>query len=489
MSTAAAQPHPIFTPTALTPAQLSEATVGREQVISRVAARVRDAATSGARRHTLLVGSRGSGKTHTLAIALHRALADPKVTKAVALAWIPEDSLSITSYRDLLVEAARALSPELTEQARALRRAKDHVGLEQLIEEYAAPRTVVLVVENLDRVFRDLGRVDTGALRAFVETSGRVLVLASTPLLFSGVTSRSEPWYGSFDVERLDELDVTEGGEILRRRAVARGEGDLAAYVMSEQGQARLRAIAHLAGGSPRLWQILADAVTIPTLDELVPAVEKLLDDLAPYYQQRLWELGGQEQKLVVALGRSSGAMTVAELAEATGIETRAAATSLGRLAEASWVHPMKADGGDQRKTWYELREPLLRHHLQYRDSQGGPLRVVVEVLRGWYSVGERRRQLADRDPDARLSPSEAARLWLQGCGIAPSPAPGTIPAYQLLQLGPTEDHREWLAAYRAEGGSAADAVDDLAAALDADPEARMRLPAELRSLVGVLRG
>lgn len=519
MSTAAAQPHPIFTPTALTPAQLSEATVGREQVISRVAARVRDAAISGARRHTLLVGSRGSGKTHTLAVALHRALADPKVTKAVALAWIPEDSLSISSYRDLLVEAGRALSPELTEQARALRRARDHVGLEQLIEGYAASRTVVLVVENLDRVFRDLGRVDTGALRAFVETSGRVLVLASTPLLFSGVTSRSEPWYGSFDVERLGELDVAEGGEILRRRAVARGEGDLAAYVMSEQGQARLRAIAHLAGGSPRLWQILADAVTIPSLDEVVPAVEKLLDDLSPYYQQRLWELGGQEQKLVVALGRASGALTVAELAEATGIETRAAATSLGRLAEASWVRPMKADGGDQRKTWYELREPLLRHHLQYRDSHGGPLRVVVEVLRGWYSVGERRRHLGDRDPDgflaeasgdaaqlgwaaeelaswatsygitARLSPSEAARLWLQSSGIAPSPALGTIPAYQLLQLGPKEDHREWLAAYRADGGSAPDAVDDLAAALDANPEARMRLPAELRSLVDVLRG
>ena len=86
--------------------------------------------------------TRGSGKTHTLAVALHRALADPKATKAVALAWIPEDSLSISSYRDLLVEAARALSPELTEQARALRRARDHVGLEQLIEGYAAPRTV-----------------------------------------------------------------------------------------------------------------------------------------------------------------------------------------------------------------------------------------------------------------------------------------------------------------------------------------------------------
>ena len=111
-------------------------------------------------------------------------------------------------------------------------------------------------------------------------------------------------------------------------------------YKRQEQGQARLRAIAHLAGGSPRLWQILADAVTIPSLDELVPAVGNLRDDLAPYYGQRRWKLGGQEQKLVVELGRATGAMTVAELAEATGIEPRVAATSLGRLAEAlSLIH------------------------------------------------------------------------------------------------------------------------------------------------------
>ena len=104
-------PHPIFTPTAITAERLDEATVGRDELIDRVSERVRDAARSGARRHTLLVGSRGSGKTHTLTVATHRALADPRVAAAVAVAWIPEDSLSIDSYRDLLVETARALDP------------------------------------------------------------------------------------------------------------------------------------------------------------------------------------------------------------------------------------------------------------------------------------------------------------------------------------------------------------------------------------------
>ncbi|MEI2649423.1 MAG: tetratricopeptide repeat protein [Dermatophilaceae bacterium] len=387
--------HPIFTPTAIAAERLDDATVGRDEVIERVADRVRDAARSGARRHTLLVGSRGSGKTHTLSVALHRALADPVVAQSIAVASIQEDALSISSYADLLVEIARSLDSNMVGRAQELRRSKKVGDLERLLEGHVGQRALVLAIENLDRVFRELGRADSGALRGFVETNAHVLVLASTPLLFSGVTSRSEPWYGSFDVEHLQDLSVEEGAEIVRRRAVGRGKPDLAAYVMSPQGESRLRAVAHLAGGSPRLWQILAEAVTISSLDELVPAVEKLLDDLAPYYQQRLWELGGIDQKLVVELGRSQGAMTVTELSALTGVEPRAAATALGRLADASWVRSEKAPGGDQRRSWYELREPLLRHHLQYRESRGEPLRVLVEVLRGWYSVSERRQHLA----------------------------------------------------------------------------------------------
>ena len=390
--------HPIFTPTAISGDSLDAATVGREDVIERVAQRVRDAARSTARRHSLLVGARGSGKTHTLTVGVHRALVDPEVAEAVALAWIPEDSLGIGSYRDLLAEVVRSMDPGHLESAQRLRRAGDIGALEALVMKIAGPRTVVLVLENLNRVFGDVGTRDSGALRGFVETSGKVLVLASTPLLFSGVTNRNEPWYGSFDVEHLKELSASEGSEIVRRRALQRSNPELAAFVMSAEGQARMRAIAHLAGGSPRLWQILAEAVTVASLDQLVPAVEKLLDDLAPYYQQRLWDLGGNDQRLVLELGRAAGAVTVGDLSGLTGIEERAAATALGRLADASWVKATKAAGGDRRKSWYELREPLLRHHLQYRDSRGEPLRVIVEVLRGWYSPQERRQQLAHAD-------------------------------------------------------------------------------------------
>ena len=396
--------HPVFTPTAVPPERLDEITVGRDELIARLVTRLRSVAVTDARPHTLLVGSRGSGKTHLLSVALHRARRDPDTHSRLAVAWIPEDALSIGSYLDLLVELTRAIDATADDQARLLRQRNDAAGLERLLLAIANGRAVVLVLENLDRIFASIGGTGQSALRGFVETAGSVVLFASTPLLFAGIASRDNPWYGSFDIEHLTDLGLAEGTELLRRAAQDAGDADLAAFVTSPAGQARLRAVEQLAGGSPRLWHVLSGCITVASLDELIPAVESLLDKLAPYYQQRLWELPANEQKLVVELGRHAGATTVGRIAAAVGMSERAAATSLGRLAEARWVKRAKWPGTDQRVTWYELREPLLRHHLQFRDTRGEPLRFVVEFLKVWYSPPERRRHLLAAVPG---SPTE----------------------------------------------------------------------------------
>jgi len=399
---------------------LDEITVGRVDLIARLVRRVQEAVVTGARPHTLIVGPRGSGKTHLLGVVLYRARLDSSVDNRLALALVPEDALSIGSYEDLLVEVARALAGpngSLGERARTLRRSRDVPGLERLLLETANDRLLCLALENLDRIFAAIGSSGQAALRGFVETSAQVLLFASTPLLFAGVSSRDRPWYGSFDAEHLGDLPLAEGTELLTRAANDADNADLASYIASTRGQARLKAVEHLAGGSPRLWHILSGCVTIETLDQLVPSVEAMLDELAPYYQQRLWELPASEQKLVVELARQSGAQKVTELAAATGIQERAAATALGRLADSRWVRGTKVPGTDRRTTWYELREPLLRHHLQYRDAHGEPLRLIVEILHSWYSYSERRRYLAMAEP------SSVAERHLVSTFVADPPA------------------------------------------------------------------
>lgn len=393
-------PHPVFTPTAVPPDRLDDITVGNGDIIDRLVDRLQRAATGAARAHTLVVGARGSGKTHAIAVALHRSQVAVGGER-LAVGWIAEDALSIGSYVDLLVEIIRVLDGGRTPEARRLRQARNGPALERLLLDIADDRPLVIVLENLDRIFRALGQPGQHALRGFVETASSVLLIASTPLLFAGVSSRDEPWYGSFGVEHLPAFTADDGATLMRRLASEEGNNELAAFVGSPSGRSRLQAIEHLAGGSPRLWHILSGCATVSALDDLVPAVESLLDELAPYYQQRLWELPSTEQKLVVELGRDAPVRPVRDLAEATGLSAQAAATALGRLAEARWVRARKAPGTDQRVTHYELREPLLRHHLSYRDNRGAALPFVVEFLRVWFSQEERRHYLVTAPPES----------------------------------------------------------------------------------------
>jgi hypothetical protein len=349
----------------MTAAQLDARTVGRTRLLDTLVQRITSAARDGSRPHTLLVAPRGAGKTHTLHVALNRALADNATASSVLPVVIPEDSLAIGSYPDLLVEIARAVDPDLAETGRKLRRLRDPVGIEAAITDAAAGRMILLAVENLDRVFDSIGTAGQGSLRAWVETSTAVLIFATSPRLFPGVSSREYPWYGSFSVESLPELSVDDAAVLLSRAA----DATLAAYLTSAEGRERLSAIHRLVGGSPRVWQVLSEVADARSLAALTPAVEALLDRLAPHYQQLLWQLPAGEQRLVVELARGRGPRTVSDLADAVGISNQSASAALGRLAAEHWVTSSKASDGDRRTSWYDLTEPLLRYHLRYRDG------------------------------------------------------------------------------------------------------------------------
>ncbi len=352
----------MYSPAAVDPAGLEAHTVGRADLLETLTTRITGAARDGARPHTMLIGPRGSGKTHTLRLAVHRSLNDAQNAERILGALIPEDTLGIGSYLDLLVEIARAIGGDTADAARSIRRDRDAIGIEQAIMSAADGRMLLLAVENLDRVFYRLGREGQGSLRAWVETSTAITIFATAPALFPAVTSRDFPWYGSFMVETLTDLTVPQVAEILTRHAPT-----LADFTETPEGAARIADIHALLGGAPRVWQLLADVADVPMLQAVTPAVEAVLDRLAPLHQQRLWELAPSEQRLIVELARAGGPRTVSDLAAAVGVSNQAAAAVLGRLSESHWVTSSK-DEADRRSSWYDLTDPLLRQVLRLRD-------------------------------------------------------------------------------------------------------------------------
>jgi len=409
-----------FTPTNVPAAVLDARTVGRDELLDRIVGRIRAAAEGGGKAHTLVIGPRGSGKTHVMTVAAHRAVAaDGDGSKLLVIA-LTEDAEGVVSYADLLFTmieramlggAASAADASATlAAARAARRDAD--ALEALLRELCGARVVILVLENLDRVFADIGISGQRRLRAFVETWRRLVILASTPLLFPAVSEREEPWFGSFIPEHLTDMDVEDGTRLLIHLANERGDDELASFLAGDRARDRLNAVAHIAGGSPRMWVMLSGCLTAQLLDDLVPLIERLLENLVPYYQARLRELPGNERKLVVELARTSevddtgavvlrpqGARTVTDLATSCGLDRNVASGSLRRLMDARWVRIRDMPGSDRRTSWYELREPLFRHHLQHRETGGGTLTIVVALLKAFYAHHERVAMLGATSP------------------------------------------------------------------------------------------
>jgi tetratricopeptide (TPR) repeat protein len=404
---------PAFTPTAVPEDQLLARTVGRTDVIDRILARLHAAAKTENRPHILVVGSRGSGKTHLLCVVSHLARGTPEIAERLQFVTLPEESHEIVSYADLLYAIVEHLAAQRAGDGGALVRKGradrgDESRLQRLIVEALANRVLVLVAENLDRLLSDFGQAGQSRFRSFVETSGAVLLLTSTPLLSRELSDHAKPWYGAFHPEHLDELDLDDGAELLKRLAAASDDDELVAFLDTDEGRGRLAAMRQLTGGSPRMWIVLAGCMTIDNLDALVPVVHALLDELVPYYQERLGSLAGNERKLVVELSRTteigsdgqvrsvaSGLRNVSELGESAGLDRQVVATTLGRLERNGWVRRAKVPGTDGRTSWYELREPMLRHHLQYRDTRGTLLDVIVGFLRAWYAPWEQRLRLA----------------------------------------------------------------------------------------------
>ena len=156
----------------------------------------------------------------------------------------------------------------------------------------------------------------------------------------------------------------------------------------TERSRNRRAVIGQLTGGHPRLWMLFADCTSVESLDELVPMFLKAMDDLTAYYQARMRELGGQQDEIVAFLCAAGGARTVAQIALECGIPAKSTAVQLAKLVETGFVRLVELAGlehsGDRRKTFYELRDPLMRLCLDVKVSRGESLRLVVEFLRAW---------------------------------------------------------------------------------------------------------
>lgn len=378
-----------FTPSRTDPELLEAIFVQRESLLVDVLERIKDSAQSGNKHHILLVGPRGIGKTHFVALAYSRVRKDPELEDAVRIAWLNEDETT-TSFVQLLVKIYRALAHDYASEfstdwlGELLENPPDEVERQLkycLVQTFRA-KTLLILVENLDALFDGLGDMGQKKWRSFMQEHPFASILATSQQLFHAVQDQDKVFFGFFAPIHLKPLELEDAIRLLSNVAKANEQSDLVAYLTTPEGRSRVRAIRHLAGGNHRIFIVLSSFITRDTLDDLVEPFEKMADELTPYYQERLRWLSAQQRQVVELLCSHPSPLSPSQVAKQLLAPENSISTQFKRLTELRYV--TRSQRG--RESLYELTEPLMRLASEVKERK--PLRLLVSFLRIWYRPG-----------------------------------------------------------------------------------------------------
>lgn len=386
-----------FTPSMMTPQTLETMLVQREPLLARGVDNVVESLRTGSAHHTLLVGPRGIGKTHLIALMHHRLSQNTLVQEQALIAWMREEEWGVTSFFELVMRILRTLNlsyPALhiaqrTQPILELSIKAAERQAEALLLELLGNKRLVVLLENLDDLFEQMGDQGQKALRAFLQNHNKLVLVCTSPALFAGVSLQKSAFYGFFDIEPLQELDFEDVVQLLHKVAQERGDQALADFIATPEGRARIRAVHHLAEGNPRIYIIFAQFLSKEALDALVPAFMHTLDELTPYYQARMKDLSGQQRKIVEYLVNYRGAAPVKQIAKNCFITQQTCSSQLKLLKERRYVRAIEQG----RESYYELCEPLMRLCMEVKQQRGEPIGLFVEMLKTWYNEAESQQQ------------------------------------------------------------------------------------------------
>jgi tetratricopeptide (TPR) repeat protein len=376
--------HSRFSPSSMPAALLEQTLVQRHDLAQRLVELFVESAEGQSKHHVLLVGPRGIGKSHLAALVYHRLMASGGTASKLAIAWLDEDEWGVASFLDLLVKIMRALGLNTKDLLGAAGPAVEKRA-EQMLSEGLGAKTLLLIIENLDTVLRNLGETGQKKLRALIQNSRKWSILATATALSEDIQRQASPFYGFFEIQNLQGLNDEDGITMLHRLAIAQGKTGLAQFLTTPGGRARVRALQHLALGNHRVLIVFYDFLDEDTRGDLLTLLCKTIDALTPYYQSQMKELSPQQRKLVDFLCRHRVPATVKTIASQSFVSQQTAASQLKQLLEARYVR-VERHG---RESYYELSEPLLRICVEAKSHGGEPLPLLVELLRYWFSRKE----------------------------------------------------------------------------------------------------
>ena len=382
--------------------------VGRRVLLEELKATIRDQARAETLQHWMILGTRGTGKSHIITLLYHivKNEADYNTT------WVPvlmnEEEQGVFSLHTFFIRVITKLADELENDNRVkaieirnylsdMRDKKtspealleDAVTLLKTFTEETGKRLIVLL-ENADDLFTKCmpNQNEVKKFRRMLQHETHFLLIATSPTFFERIRSTKGVLYDLFRIRRLDLLTYDESIMLLQKWAESENPSLTDDF---KRGNYRLRVLYHLTGGNPRILMFLFMAISGQrVLGSAVSIFRTLLEqDLSNYYLSRMRDIPNQEQPVVIALAETAQNLTQTQIAGRTFLPQRSVGTFVVRLENAGLVRSVSRKKG--RNTLYTLTDHLFRLWYQWRTSlrEKETIEAIVEFLSIWYKRKE----------------------------------------------------------------------------------------------------
>lgn len=384
----------VFTPSNTPPEYLEAIFTQREDLLKDAVERIDESARTANKHHLLFTGPRGCGKTHFVTLLVHRLGRLAKLKDSLQIAWLNEDETT-TSLLEFLIQMFEALgrrypSSYPSEDIEAAFDGRSREEAERLVgNKLLANRsdcTILIVKENIDALFEDFKEAGQSDLRAFLQENPYFCLVATAQQLVRELKERTKPFFGFFQIDHLERLTAEDAVSLLTKIATLKKQSQVASFLQTARGRSRIRAIHHLSGGNHRVYIVLSQFINSENVDALVDPFSKMVDELTPYYQERIRWLPALQRKIIEFLCSVKRPVPVKDIATRLFKPPATVSSQLMFLRDKGYVSDWKRG----REVLYEVAEPLMRICVEVKENQNpGPIRLLVDFLRTWYDQDE----------------------------------------------------------------------------------------------------